>query len=116
MTATATTSANAGANKLAAFLAADPNRLPVLNYIRSKLEADGRVGDLARFYIVRNGFRRAVFRGTLIATGLPVPEWAKETPDAAFDNLHFIEFHREAYNRVRNEQRHERRGHSPVTA
>jgi|GEM_PF-6109528 len=94
-----------GDSILARYLRADPRRLTVLETICGLLDDDGRVGDKARFYIVRNAFRRAVLRGTLIAEGINLPSWAHENPAAAKANWHFVQGCRDQYNRHRRQQR-----------
>ena len=91
---------------LASFLRANPNRLPVLRSILSRLDDDGAVGDRARYYVVRHSFRRAVLRGALIALGFKLPTWTHETPAAAAANRLFIEAFRGQYSEQRRQQRH----------
>lgn len=90
---------------LASFLRDDPNRLPVLRSIIDRLDADGAVGDRARFYIIRSAYRRAVLRGALLALGFKLPTWTHETPAAAAANRQFVEAFRGQYNSYRRQQR-----------
>ena len=76
---------------LGRFLQDNPERIPVLKTICSLLDDDGRVGDRARYYIVLNNFRRAVFRGTLAALGIPVPSWAYSNRAAALASRKFTD-------------------------
>ncbi|MBD2841506.1 hypothetical protein [Erythrobacter rubeus] len=94
-------SPDAGCERLAAYLAADPDRCPVYENIAGRLTPDGRFGIIARYYVIRCAFRRAVFRGVLIATGQKLPSWAKETPEAAEKNRVFVARYRLAYNAYR---------------
>jgi hypothetical protein len=77
----------------------------VLQSVVDRLDKDGRVGDIARYYVIRSPFRRAVFRGSLIALGMTLPTWSKETPAAAADNRAFVAAFREDYNRHRRKTR-----------
>lgn len=94
-----------GDTMLASYLRADPRRVPVLQSIMDRLDDDGAVGDLARYYVVRSSFRRAVLRGALIALGFKLPSWAMETREAADANRIFVEAYRPRYNEHRRQQR-----------
>jgi hypothetical protein len=91
---------------LAGYIAADPIRRQIFDNIRFRLDPASRVGDLARFYVVRCARRRAVLRGILLTTGQRLPDWVKETPAAAEANQQFVADHRDAYNAFRREVRH----------
>ena len=93
-----------GAN-LVAYIAADPRRATVFGNIRSRLAAAAEIGDVARYYVARNPFRRAVLRGILLATHQRLPEWVKETREAAEANSQFISEYRETYNAFRQQVR-----------
>lgn len=69
------------------------------------LTPDERVGILARFYVMRSAYRRAVYRGILAAVGQAIPSWAQETPEAASSNRAFLARYRNAYNATRIERR-----------
>lgn len=103
-----------GDSILTSYLRADPSRTPVLAMICGLLDDDGKVGDRARFYIVRNAFRRAVLRGTLIAEGIKLPSWAHENPAAATANWIFVQDYRPRYIAHRRDQR--QRSSSPTAA
>ncbi|HEX7820504.1 MAG TPA: hypothetical protein VF463_07775 [Sphingobium sp.] len=94
-----------GDSMLARFLHDDPLRVPVLANICRLLDHDGRVGDDARYYIVRKGPRRAAFRGTLDALAIPHPTWAIENADAAQANRQFVAQYRDQYARNQCAQR-----------
>ncbi len=94
-----------GGAVLAAYLRADPSRALVAANICARLESLGRVGDNARFYIIRSAFRRAVFRGMLVALRDKLPSWARETAQAAADNRAFMATQRDEYLAYRRAQR-----------
>ena len=98
-------SLEAGGAMLAAYIAADPARSIVYAAIRERLEPAGKVGDTARYYVVGNAFRRAVFRGILIAVGAKVPDWAKDNQQARADNQAFAETSRATYQQFRSRRR-----------
>lgn len=98
-------SPNTGGERLCAYLAADPDRDAVYDNIANRLRSDGRFGVIARYYTIRCGFRRAVFRGVLIATGQSIPSWANETLNAAEQNRIFVARYRSAYNCYRVDRR-----------
>ena len=102
-----------GHARLAEYLRADPNRVMVYNKLLSLLDADGRVGDLARHYIVRSSFRRGILRAVLIALGFPLPSWAKEGPGATATNRAFIESYRDEANRHRRTIQRQRNARTP---
>jgi hypothetical protein len=77
----------------------------VAQNILARLDPDGRVGIIARYYIVRSDFRRATFRGIVIAAGLPLPDWAQSTRLAASVNRAFVLDHRAEYNEDRRQRR-----------
>lgn len=79
---------------LARYLRADSARVRVLKIICDTLDDDGRVGDRARYYIVRKAYRRGVLRGTLNALGIPLPSWAHENAQAGAANRDFIDAYR----------------------
>lgn len=87
-----------GDTMLARYLRADPARVRVLKIICDTLDDDGRIGDRARYYVVRNPFRRAVLRGTLIALSIPLPSWACENAAAGAANREFIAHYRHGHN------------------
>jgi len=94
-----------GDTMLARYLRADPGRLPVLKSICTRLDDNGRVGDRARYYVIRDGFRRAVLRGVLICEAIPLPSWLYETPEAGAANRDFLDRYRDEYNQQRREKR-----------
>lgn len=94
-------SALAEGHPLAAHLAADPIRRRVLEGILPNLEAAGLVGDYARYHIVRNDFRRDIFRAVLDCLGLPCPVWAEDSPIAVGANRAFIRRFRDKFNAYR---------------
>jgi len=96
---------DAGGERLRAYLAAEPGRRAVYESIVDHLNADGIVGVLARFYVMRSSYRRMVFRAVLAAVGQPIPSWAQETPEAAASNRLHLARYRDAYNAVRIERR-----------
>ena len=98
---------------LAAYLAAKPSHRPVAEAILSRLEPNGTVGTIARYYIIRCGFRRSVFRGMLAALGYPLPAWCMETPEAGRANSTFTAEHRNQYNEYRRSARLARKRHAP---
>lgn len=90
---------------LARYLNGHPSRTPVLQSILRMLDDDGRVGDKARYYVVRNNFRREVLRRTLGAFGIPSPTWLYESASAAEANRHFVAGYRDQYNLHQFKQR-----------
>jgi len=112
----------AGGEHFAALLAPDPARRAVVDNIACKLEPSpaeapsghGRLGDRARCYVSRQGFRRATLRSILSATGQSIPEWAREGHKAAAQNEAFIAAYRDAYNDARRADRYERREQARV--
>ena len=98
-------SPDAGGPYLAAYIAADPRRNRVFDNINARLGPAGKVEALARYYIVRNAYRREVFRGILIATRCKIPIWARESFASAEANRAFIADYRDAYNAFRKETR-----------
>lgn len=86
---------------LARYLRADPARVRVLKIICDTLDDDGRVGDRARYYIVRKAYRRGVLRGSLNALGIPLPSWAHENAQAGAANRDFIDAYRTRHERAR---------------
>lgn len=101
--------ATAGDTMLARYLRADPARANVFNNICASLDHDGQLGDMARCYIIRNAFRRAVCRGTLAAVGVKLPAWTCETSAAADDNRQFLKANWQRYTRYLWQMRCERR-------
>lgn len=94
-------SALAEGHPLVAYLRADPTRRRVLEGILPNLEAGGLVGDYARYHIVRNDFRRDIFRAVLDCLGLAYPVWAERSPLAASANRAFIRRFRGKFNAYR---------------
>lgn len=107
-------SAYSGGTRLAAYLAAEPSRAQVVSGILANLDPGGLVGDNARYHIVRNGYRRAVFRGVLDCLGLPCPVWALENAIAAGANKAFVHRHRDKFNAQRREARKLRRSNAAL--
>ena len=103
-------SAYSGGTRLAAYLAAEPSRTQVISGIIANLDAEGLVGDKARYHIARNGYRRSVFRGVLDCLGLPYPIWAQENVIAAGANKAFVHRYRDTFNAQRREARKLRQG------
>jgi hypothetical protein len=95
----------AGGSALTALLAADPGRRAVFDNLVSRLEADGRCGDRARYYIARHAFRRATLRSVVSATGQRIPEWTRESRAAERQNTAFIAGYRDTYNAFRKDVR-----------
>lgn len=98
-------SAYSGGTRLAAYLAADPRRTQVVSGILANLDPGGCVGEKARYLIVRNGYRRSVFRDVLDSLSLPCPVWAQESPIAAGANKAFVHRYRDKFNAQRREAR-----------
>lgn len=98
-------SAYSGGTRLAAYLAAEPSRTQVVSGILANLDPGGLVSDNARYHIVRNGYRRDVFRGVLDCLSLPCPIWAQENAIAAGANKCFVHRYRDKFNAQRREAR-----------
>lgn len=92
----------------AAYGHAAEDRADILTNLIMRLDERGRIGDIARYYLVRSDYRRSTLRTVLAAQHLPIPMWLQSTGQAADANRQFIAATRDTYNAWRKAQRKQR--------
>ena len=92
-------------SRLIDFLALDAGHSKAFSSLLAHTDAGERVGDKARYHIVRSSYRRTVFRGILDCLDIPCPVWAEERQITAEANRFFVSHFRDHFNKHRRELR-----------
>ena len=91
------------------------DRSDILTNLIMRLDDNGSIGDIARYYLCRSDYRRSTLRTVLASQHLPVPIWLQTNRAAEDANRQFIAATRDTYNSWRKIQRKQRaavRGYS----
>lgn len=92
----------------AAYGHAAPDRADILTNLIMRLDDNGSIGDIARYYLCRSDYRRSTLRTVLASQHLPIPMWLQSNRAAEDANRQFITATRDTYNAWRKAQRKQR--------
>ena len=84
------------------------DRADILTNLIMRLDGNGSIGDIARYYLCRSDYRRSTLRTVLASQRLPIPMWLLSNRAAEDANRQFISATRDTYNAWRKVQRKQR--------
>lgn len=87
---------------------AAPERADIMTNLIMRLDDNGSIGDVARYYLCRSDYRRSTLRTVLASQHLPIPMWLNSNRVAEEANRQFIAATRPTYNAWRKAQRNQR--------